>query len=62
MEEIIKRAKQHGYHTMIGGIADGNEASVRCHKRFGFEYVGCFKEVGLEFGEWQDVHFYQLLI
>jgi phosphinothricin acetyltransferase len=62
MKEILQLAQQNGYHTVIGGITGGNEASVRLHKKFGFEFVGCFKEVGHKFGEWQDVHFYQLLL
>jgi L-amino acid N-acyltransferase YncA len=62
MKEILKRAAELGYHTVIGGITGGNEISVKLHEKFGFEYVGCFKEVGFKFGQWQDVHFYQLMI
>ncbi|MEW9502669.1 GNAT family N-acetyltransferase [Jeotgalibacillus marinus] len=62
MEEIIQHARSLGYHVMIGGITGGNEASVKLHERFGFEFAGCFKEVGYKFDQWQDVHFYQLII
>lgn len=62
MQEILHRARQLAYHTVIGGITGGNEVSVKLHTKFGFEYVGCFKEVGFKFGTWQDVHFYQLMI
>ncbi|MFD2445269.1 GNAT family N-acetyltransferase [Bacillus sp. CGMCC 1.16607] len=62
MKEIIRRAIDLGYHTIIAGITGGNEGSVKLHKKFGFEFVGCFKEVGFKFGEWQDVDFYQLMI
>lgn len=61
MTEILQRAEQLGYHTVIGGVAGGNLVSMKLHEKFGFTYVGCFKEVGLKFGEWQDVHFYQLM-
>jgi L-amino acid N-acyltransferase len=61
MKEIVHRAVKLSYHTVIGGIVGGNEVSVKLHEKFGFEYVGCFKEVGFKFGEWQDVHFYQLM-
>jgi L-amino acid N-acyltransferase YncA len=57
MKEILHRAANLNYHTVIGGTVGGNEVSVKLHEKFGFEYVGCFKEVGLKFGEWQDVHF-----
>lgn len=62
MKEILIRAAKDGYHTIISGITGGNEASVRLHEKFGFEFVGCFKEVGYKFNEWQDVHFYQLIL
>lgn len=58
--EILRRAHVLGYHVVIAGIAGGNDASVHLHESLGFEYVGCFKEVGHKFGKWQDVLFYQL--
>lgn len=62
MEEIITRAKKHGFHTIIGGITTGNEASVRLHKKFGFLHAGHLREVGYKFGKWQDVDYYQLMV
>jgi L-amino acid N-acyltransferase len=62
MKEIIERAKQLDYHTMIGGITSGNVASVKLHEKFSFSFVGRFQEVGFKFGEWQHVDFYQLLL
>lgn len=62
MAAILDLAREHGYHTVIGGITGGNEVSIRLHKQFGFEFIGNFKEVGFKFGEWQDVHFYQLIL
>ncbi|MDP4083297.1 MAG: N-acetyltransferase family protein [Bacillota bacterium] len=61
MKEIINRAKLLRYHTLIGGITSGNEASVKLHKKFGFTFIGRFKEVGFKFEEWQHVDFYQLI-
>lgn len=62
MEEILQRAKALGHHVVIGGITAGNDVSVKLHEKFGFEYVGTFKEVGHKFGSWQDVSFYQLTL
>jgi L-amino acid N-acyltransferase len=62
MQEILQRAAHLGFHTVIGGITRGNDASVALHEKFGFELVGCFKEVGKKFGQWQDVLFYQRII
>ncbi|MFB5269830.1 GNAT family N-acetyltransferase [Paenibacillus enshidis] len=62
MTDILNRAAALGYHTVISGLVGGNEASRRLHEKFGFAYIGAFQEVGLKFGEWQDVHFYQLFV
>ncbi|MDP4097996.1 GNAT family N-acetyltransferase [Paenibacillus sp. P96] len=62
MTDILERASALGYHTVISGLVGGNEASRRLHEKFGFSYIGAFKEVGLKFGEWHDVHFYQLFM
>lgn len=62
MEEILHRARKLQYHTIISGITNGNEASVRLHEKFGFQFAGCIKEVGFKFGEWQDVSYYQLML
>lgn len=62
MEEILKRGRELGHHVVIGGITAGNDVSVKLHEKFGFELVGCFKEVGHKFGRWQDVLFYQLIL
>jgi L-amino acid N-acyltransferase YncA len=62
MEEMICLARALGYHVIVAGITGGNEVSFRLHRRFGFECVGILREVGYKFGEWQDVHFYQLIL
>ncbi|MGE5545126.1 MAG: N-acetyltransferase family protein [Bacillota bacterium] len=62
MQEMLIRAKKLGYHVIVAGITGDNEVSIKLHKKMGFEFVGCFKEVGFKFGKWHDVHFYQLLI
>lgn len=62
MTAILERARQLGYHAVIGGITGGNDISIKMHEKFGFELVGSFREVGFKFGSWQDVLFYQLLL
>jgi hypothetical protein len=42
---------QRQFHTVIGGIALPNEASVALHKKFGFEKVAHFREVGKKFDQ-----------
>ncbi|WP_010649827.1 GNAT family N-acetyltransferase [Oceanobacillus massiliensis] len=62
MTEILSLASQLNYHAIIAGITGGNEVSVQLHKKFGFKLAGSLKEVGFKFGEWQDVHYYQLIV
>ena len=46
-------------HTMIGGIALPNAASVALHERLGFGQVAHFREVGCKFGRRIDVGYWQ---
>ena len=58
--ELLKQLKEQNYHAVIGGLTLPNEASVKLHEKFGFKQVAHFKEVGLKFGKWLDVGFWQL--
>ena len=60
MVKLIKLARSNGYHTMVAGIDSSNMGSVEFHRKFGFEVVGTFKEVGHKFDRWLDVIFMQL--
>ncbi|MEV5171579.1 N-acetyltransferase family protein [Streptomyces flaveolus] len=46
-------------HRAYAGIAQPNEASTRLHERFGFAYVGTYREVGRKFGRYWDVAWYE---
>ncbi|WP_296699279.1 GNAT family N-acetyltransferase [Algoriphagus sp.] len=60
MRELIRIAKQDGYHLMVGGIDSNNLDSLEFHKRLGFQEIGRFKEVGRKFDKWLDLIFVQL--
>lgn len=62
MTELIRVAKENGFHTIIAGATVGQEASIRLHHSVGFEYVGRLKEVGFKFGEWHDTVMLQLML
>jgi len=62
MSEILNRARQLGYHSIVACIAGANIPSIEFHKKFGFRFSGRLKEVGFKFGKWQDDVFYVLLI
>jgi len=49
-------------HTVIGGIALPNAASIALHERLGFSQVACFHQVGHKFGAWVDVGYWQLVL
>ncbi|GAA3824397.1 GNAT family N-acetyltransferase [Streptomyces phyllanthi] len=48
-----------GLHRAYAGIVPPNEASTRLHERFGFRYVGTYREVGYKFGRYWDVAWYE---
>lgn len=58
--ELLSQLKQQNYHAVLGGLTLPNDASVKLHEKFGFKQVAHFKEVGLKFGKWLDVGFWQL--
>jgi L-amino acid N-acyltransferase YncA len=59
---LIEAARDRSLHTIIAVIDASNEASLRLHRRFGFEQVGHFKEVGHKFDRWLDVIYLQKMI
>ena len=59
-EALLAELRQRGLHLVIAGIAKPNDASVRLHERLGFQKVAHFSEVGMKFGRWIDVSYWQL--
>ena len=55
LEELLRLAAAHGFHSVIARIAGENEASIALHSACGFEIVGTEREVGRKFGQWLDV-------
>lgn len=62
LQEIIRHATAQNYHCIIGVIDAANEVSIELHKKFGFEEVGTFKQVGFKFGKWLDAVFMQFML
>jgi phosphinothricin acetyltransferase len=62
LEELMKLATQHGFHTVLARIVGGHEASIELHRALGFEVVGTEREVGRKFGRWLDVLVMQRLL
>lgn len=60
--ELLQRLKEMKIHATLGGIALPNDSSIALHKKFGFEKVAHFKEVGHKFDRWVDVGYWELMI
>lgn len=56
LEELRKRE----LHLVIGGIALPNDSSVGLHEKLGFRKAAHFTEVGMKFGRWIDVAYWEL--
>ncbi len=52
---LIERCENLGYRQMIAVIGDSaNEASIRLHRRHGFQQMGCLRAIGFKHGRWLD--------
>jgi phosphinothricin acetyltransferase len=62
LEELIRRARAAGFHTIVAGVSAEQEASLGLHRRLGFTESGRLREVGLKFGRVLDVIYLQLML
>ena len=62
LEAIVGRARQQGYHNLVGGIDRDNVISIGLHERLGFEHCGTVRHAGFKFGRWLDLVFYQRIL
>ena len=62
LAELVRLAQSYGFHSVIGRIVGGHDASIRLHRRCGFEIVGTEREVGRKLGKWLDVVVMQRMI
>jgi L-amino acid N-acyltransferase len=62
LDELVRLATLHGFHSMMARIVGGHEASIRLHASCGFALVGVEREVGRKFGRWLDVALMQRML
>lgn len=62
LDEVLRRAGDHGFHTVIARIEAGNTPSIALHLACGFTEVGTEREVGRKFGRWLDVTILQRML
>ncbi len=61
-EALISQLKDLAIHSIIGGIALPNEASVALHEKLGYQKAAHYKEVGWKMNRWIDVGYWQLIV
>jgi L-amino acid N-acyltransferase YncA len=53
--ELIARCERGPWRQMIAIVGNSaNSGSIALHRRFGFEFVGTLRSVGIKFGCWVD--------
>ena len=52
---LIEQSEHNGFWTLQAMIFPENMASIKLHKKFGFEEVGTRKQMGRLHGAWRDV-------
>ncbi len=64
LDDLLERLKNSDLplHSLIGGVALPNDASVRLHEKFGFEKVSHYREAGYKFSQWIDVAYWQKML
>ena len=62
LSELLRLAELHGFHSVMGRVVGGHQASIALHRACGFELVGVEREVGRKFGRWLDVVLMQRLL
>lgn len=62
MKAVLEQGKQHGLHTVLSRITEGNDKSIHLHKELGFSLIGVLKEVGTKFGRTLDVTMMQKML
>ena len=62
LADMLVRAADHGFHSVMARIVDGHVASIRLHERLGYQMVGVEREVGRKFNRWLDVAVMQKLL
>ena len=54
-DQLEQALKEQGYLRFLACIALPNEASIRLHKKRGYQPVAHFPKVGYKFGQWHDI-------
>lgn len=61
-QALISDLRQKGVHSVVGGAALPNPASVALHEKLGFSKVAQFRQIGRKQDRWVDVGYWQLIL
>jgi len=61
-QALIADLRGRSVHSILGGIALPNPASIALHEKMGFSKIGEFREIGYKFGRWVDVGYWELVL
>lgn len=59
---LLDALKKTSAHSIVGGIALPNEASIRLHEKFGFKKIAQFEQIGCKFEQWIDVGYWEKIL
>lgn len=62
LARLVERARNDGYHVLVGSVESGNTASIALHRKLGFEIAGRLPQIGAKFGQWLDLVLMTLLL
>jgi L-amino acid N-acyltransferase len=62
LDELLRLAAAHGFHTVMARISGDNGPSIALHRAGGFVVLGVEREVGRKFGRWLDVTVMQRML
>ena len=60
MEKLLHQARVFGFNQMIAIITGDAQGSIALHKKFGFQVLGEFPELGFKFNKWHSIVHMQL--
>ncbi|SEN09339.1 phosphinothricin acetyltransferase [Actinacidiphila rubida] len=58
-QQLFEALESEDVHRAYAGVTLPNEASVRLHRRLGFEQIAVYGEVGRKFGAYHDVAWFE---
>ena len=60
LDALVEACTQRGFRQMVAVIGEAsNTASIRLHRRAGFEHIGTFPGIAWKHGRWLDTVFMQ---